>query len=127
MRNPAGERITLSNMGAVYYSLGEKEKALDYLNQALSIFKAVGDRTGEAITLNNIGLIYDSLGETQKALDHYNSVLAIKRALGDRVGEAVTLHRRRLRFGWREESARLLQQSPAHQESRSVLPAKLPS
>jgi len=55
----------------VFFSalLGEKQKALDYLKQALPLLRAAGDRSGEAKTLNDIGDVYDSLGEKQKALD----------------------------------------------------------
>ncbi|HBB33177.1 MAG TPA: hypothetical protein DC064_15605, partial [Cyanobacteria bacterium UBA9273] len=49
------EATTLNNIGLVYNSLGEKQQALDYYNQALPLFQAVGDRGGEATTLNNIG------------------------------------------------------------------------
>ncbi|MGD1804416.1 tetratricopeptide repeat protein, partial [Dapis sp. BLCC M126] len=56
-------------------SLGEKQKALDYYNQALPIIRQVGDPRGEAMTLSNIGDTYNSLGEKQKALDYYNQAL----------------------------------------------------
>ncbi|MBD2391263.1 tetratricopeptide repeat protein [Aphanizomenon flos-aquae NRERC-008] len=88
-----GEATTLNNIGAVYNALGEKQKALDYYNQALPIRRAVGDRGGEATTLNNIGAVYDDLGEKQKALvDYYNQALPILRTVGDRGGEATTLN-----------------------------------
>jgi CHAT domain-containing protein/Tfp pilus assembly protein PilF len=82
--------VTLNNIGAVYDDLGEKQKALDSYNQALPIYRAVGDHDGEATTLNNIGLVYSALGEKQKALDYYNQALPIYRTVGDRAGEAVT-------------------------------------
>ncbi|MBG1267454.1 CHAT domain-containing protein, partial [Nostoc sp. WHI] len=87
-----GEATTLNNIGAVYSALGEKQKALDFYNQALPLIRAVGDRTGEARTLNNIGKVYDDLGEKQKALDFYNQALPLWRAVGDRTGEATTLN-----------------------------------
>jgi tetratricopeptide (TPR) repeat protein len=65
--------------------------ALDYYNQALPLWRAVGDRGGEASTLSNIGLVYKKLGERQKAPDYYNQALLLKRAVGDRSGEANTL------------------------------------
>jgi len=64
----------------VYYALGEKQKALDFCNQALPILHAVGDSTGEANTLNNIGRIYDSLGETQKAQEYYGRARLVSKA-----------------------------------------------
>jgi CHAT domain-containing protein len=75
----------------VYDDLGEKQKALEYYNQALPLTHAVGDRAGEAITLANIGWTYSALGEKQKALEYYNQALPLRRAVGDRAGEAKTL------------------------------------
>ncbi len=87
-----GEAATLSNIGLVYDSLGEKQKALDYYNQALPIVRLLGNRAGEAGTLSNIGAVYDSIGEKQRALDFYNQALPIVRVIGDRSGEARTLN-----------------------------------
>src|SRR6266508_1227795 len=86
-----GEAETLSNIGEVYYLLGETRKALEKFNEALPIRQGAGDSGGEAETLINIGLVYWSLGEMQKALEKYNEALPILRAIGDRRGEAVTL------------------------------------
>src|SRR5262245_27269959 len=86
------EAITLSNIGAVYDSLGERQKALEKYNEALPISRAAGDRNNEVVTLNNIGDVYDSLGERQKALEKFNEALPISRAVGDRLGEAITLN-----------------------------------
>ena len=40
--------MTLNNIGLVYNSLGDKQKALDFYSQALPLHRAVGDRNGEA-------------------------------------------------------------------------------
>jgi CHAT domain-containing protein/Flp pilus assembly protein TadD len=90
--NRSGEAIALNNLGLVYYSLGEKQKALDFYTQALPLLRAVGDRRTEATTLNNIGTAYDALGEKQKALDFYAQAAPLRRAVGDRSGEASTLN-----------------------------------
>jgi CHAT domain-containing protein/tetratricopeptide (TPR) repeat protein len=87
-----GEAEILSNIGEVYYLLGEAQKALEKFNEALPLRRAAGDRLGEAITLNNIGEVYRSLGEMQKALDKYTEALPISQALGDRAGEAAKLN-----------------------------------
>jgi CHAT domain-containing protein len=86
-----GEAGTLNNIGKVYDSLGEKQEALKYYNQALALLRAVGDRGGEATALNNIGKVYYSLGEKQEALKYYNQALPLRRAVGDKGGEASTL------------------------------------
>jgi tetratricopeptide (TPR) repeat protein len=84
--------MTLNNIGAVYDSLGEKQRALDYHNQALPLRRTVGDRRGEAVTLNNVGLVNDSIGEKQKALEYINSSLQLFRDVNDRANEALALY-----------------------------------
>ncbi|MBW4497169.1 MAG: CHAT domain-containing protein [Oscillatoria princeps RMCB-10] len=79
-------------MGTINNFLGEKQKALEFYNQALPLIRAVGDREGEATTLNNIGGVYNSLGEKQQALEFLNQALPLLRAVGDRGGEATTLN-----------------------------------
>ena len=86
----------LNNIGGVYKSLGEKQRALDYFNQALSLRRAMGDRGGVAVTLNNIGATYYSLGEKEpgyysQALEYYKQALPLEKAVGDRRAEASTL------------------------------------
>jgi tetratricopeptide (TPR) repeat protein len=79
-----------NNIGAVYDGLGDRQRALEYYQQALPIAREVGDRAGEAATLNNIGGVYDGLGDRQRALECYQQALPIQREVGDRAGEAVT-------------------------------------
>ncbi|NER01466.1 MAG: CHAT domain-containing protein, partial [Okeania sp. SIO3C4] len=82
----------LNNIGSVYSSLGEKQKALSFYNQALPLYKQVGDKRAEASTLNNIGGVYSSLGEKQKALSFFNQALPLYKQVGDKGGEATTLN-----------------------------------
>jgi hypothetical protein len=64
----SGEGATLNNLGGVYDDLGQKDKALDYYQQALAICREVGDRAGEGTTLHNIGMIYAGFGWLDAAL-----------------------------------------------------------
>ncbi|MBD2245157.1 CHAT domain-containing tetratricopeptide repeat protein, partial [Nostoc sp. FACHB-888] len=88
----SGEAVTLNSIGKVHSDLGQKQKALDFYNQALPLRRAVSNRSGEATTLNNIGLVYSDLGQKQKALDFYNQALPLLRAVSNRSGEATTLN-----------------------------------
>jgi len=90
--DPRREAQTLSGIGMVYYSLGERQKALGYLTLALPLSRAIGDSTSERYTLHNIGFVYDALGEKQKALDYYAQALPLFRAIGDQSGEAQMLN-----------------------------------
>src|SRR5262245_41533190 len=68
------------------------QKALEKYNEALPLWRAVGDRRGEANTISNIGTVNVLLGEMQKALEKFNEVLPIFQATGDREGEATVLN-----------------------------------
>jgi CHAT domain-containing protein/predicted negative regulator of RcsB-dependent stress response len=87
----SSEAPTLTNIGEVYWLLGETQKGLETTKGALPIFRALGDHHGEGETLRNIGVFYLLLGETQKSLDMLNEALPIIREVGDRSGEAITL------------------------------------
>ena len=49
----AGERLALTNIGVVYNQLGEKQKALEYLNQALPWCAGAGIFQGGVATLQS--------------------------------------------------------------------------
>jgi CHAT domain-containing protein len=63
----SGEAETLSNIGEVYYSLGESQKALEKYNEALPLRRAVGDRNGEAITLLGLARVEQKRGDLTQA------------------------------------------------------------
>lgn len=81
----------LTNIGTVWWSLGDPRKALEYYERALPLREQVGDRRGEAYTLSNIGSAWMALGDNQKALDYYERALPLRQEVGDRSGEAATL------------------------------------
>jgi len=82
----------LDQIGLLYFGISEYQKALEFYDRALPIFRAVGDRAGEGAALTNIGRIYDNLGDRQKALELLNQALPIERAVRDRASEAETLN-----------------------------------
>jgi CHAT domain-containing protein/Tfp pilus assembly protein PilF len=66
--------------------------ALIKYEEALPIYRAIGNRSGEATSLNNIGLVYHSLGRKQEALSYYGLALQLYRFVRNRRGEAETLN-----------------------------------
>nr|BFE72565.1 hypothetical protein GCM10020092_058660 [Actinoplanes digitatis] len=74
----------------MHEGLGDRQRALDYYQQALPITREVGDRASEATTLNNIGSVHSRLGDRQQALTYYQQALPIRQEVGDRAGEATT-------------------------------------
>ena len=84
--------LLVNNIGKVYSDLGDKAKALSNYEEALPLFRQVGDKAGEATTLNNIGKVYSDLGDKAKALSYYEEALPLFRQVGDKAGEATTLN-----------------------------------
>ncbi|MGB2853987.1 MAG: tetratricopeptide repeat protein, partial [Dehalococcoidia bacterium] len=77
-----GEASALGNMGNVYASKGELDKALDYYEHALRIEREIGHRQGEANHLANIGMVYAMRGDLDRALEHYQEALKIFETIG---------------------------------------------
>ncbi|WP_292780452.1 CHAT domain-containing protein [Nostoc sp. NMS9] len=73
----SGEAVILTNIGQVYFALGEKQKALDLYNQALPLSRAVGNRTGEAVTLGSIGILLQSTNRPTEAITNLQQSLKI--------------------------------------------------
>jgi CHAT domain-containing protein/Tfp pilus assembly protein PilF len=81
----------LYNEASDLYLSGDRQGALDKLNQALLLYRQIGARTEEAVILNSIGVVHRSVGQLQQALEYFNQALLILQQVGDRVGEASTL------------------------------------
>jgi CHAT domain-containing protein len=86
------EAQILGNIGGIYDSLGEPDKALAFDQQALDLKHVLGDRSEEGATLNNIARVHRSLGEWQEALRFYGEAREILAPLGDRVTESTVLN-----------------------------------
>jgi len=73
--------------------IGKKQNqaALEKYQQALVIYREVGDREWEGKTLRNIGLVYVQQRQYSKALEIYQQALGVERAIGSRIGENVIL------------------------------------
>src|SRR5262245_43434724 len=52
-----------------------KRLAVKKYEEALHLWRRIGDRGWEAKTLESIGFVYSLLGENQKAIDFYNQSL----------------------------------------------------
>ena len=71
----------------MFQSLGQYDKAKEYLQKALVITTEIGDRNGEGTCYGNLGTVFQSLGRYDKAKEYLQKALAIKTAIGDRKGE----------------------------------------
>ena len=94
-----GEAKSLDKLGIVYHDLDQFQQAIEYLQQAVTIQREIGDRSGEASSLCNLGIAYHNLGiayynlyEFQKATEYLKQALTIQHEIGDRSGEASSLN-----------------------------------
>lgn len=69
-----------------------RRAAIEKYQEALPLFRALGDKKQEADILSNIGAVYNSLSEMQKAIEFFEQSLPLRREVSDRSGEAVTLN-----------------------------------
>ncbi|MGB3651658.1 MAG: tetratricopeptide repeat protein [Rivularia sp. (in: cyanobacteria)] len=86
------EALRLNKLGLQQLSRGEYQEALNNFEQALVIFREIGDDENQGTTFNNIGEVYRNLGEYAKALDYYQQSLAIDKKIGNKEGEGTILN-----------------------------------
>jgi tetratricopeptide (TPR) repeat protein len=91
LTNPRTNSGHLNTLGTCYAQLGQISIARDHYQQALAIYREIGNREGEAIQLGNLGLCDAMLGQISTAQDHHQQALAIHREIGNRKGEATVL------------------------------------
>lgn len=76
--------------------------------EALPLWRALGDAYWEGYVTNYLGVMYSDLGEKTKALSHYGRALRLWKAAGERRGEAVTLNNIGTAYAKTGEQARAL-------------------
>ncbi len=81
----------LLEQGNQQFYRSQYREALQSWENALSIYREIGDRNGEASSYNNLGEAYRSLGEYQRAIEFLQQSLDIAREIGARNVEASSL------------------------------------
>jgi CHAT domain-containing protein/tetratricopeptide (TPR) repeat protein len=81
----------LLQQGIQQLNISQFQEALRSWEQALEIYREIGDRRGEGTALGNLGFAYQSLGDYRQAIDLHEQHLAIAREVGDREGEGRAL------------------------------------
>lgn len=79
-------------LGGVYWWLGRPAEAVQHIEQALELFRGVGDRAGEGRALRHLGVQRMHLGDYQGALDACYRSRDIALEVGDRYGLAHVRH-----------------------------------
>ncbi|MBW2285506.1 MAG: tetratricopeptide repeat protein, partial [Deltaproteobacteria bacterium] len=84
--------MALNTGGLIWWTLGDRERALRELKDALSLAERLNVRQDEvATTLNNLGLVYRDMGLYEEAIQVLNQALAIDRKINSRWGIAYDL------------------------------------
>ena len=78
-----GEASSYGNLGTVFQSLGQYDRAIEYLKKALAIRIQIGDKEGEAADCGNLAVLYQSIGEFFTAEDYSEMALSIARDIKD--------------------------------------------
>jgi CHAT domain-containing protein/Tfp pilus assembly protein PilF len=86
------EADRLLDQGVEQYNVSQFREVIQSWEQALAIYREIGDPRGEGNTLGVLGVAYDSLGDYRQAIDFYEQSLAIAREIGDRAGEGRSLN-----------------------------------
>ena len=80
--------VAYGNLGIVYRTRGELDKAEEFYHKALEINEALGHKEGMASQYGNLGIVYQTRGELDKAEEFYHKALEINEALGRKEGMA---------------------------------------
>lgn len=88
--DPRGEAGSLIDLGTVHGRIGDHRRALDHLQQALTLYRQIGDRAGTMRALGNLGVVSERLGHYERALDHLHEALDLCHD-GAPAGEATAL------------------------------------
>jgi tetratricopeptide (TPR) repeat protein len=88
----AGRGATLNNLSLTYFSLNNRKKCVESLDEALTIFRELGDRRREALALVNLGAAYLFLvNDPMKAVGYLQEAITRLELLNDADAEAAAL------------------------------------
>jgi tetratricopeptide (TPR) repeat protein len=73
-----------SNLGLIYRSLGENQKALDAIQGALTTFQEMNDTLRSAKALGNLGGVYVAMGDREQAYNCFRQAADIFQDLGEK-------------------------------------------
>jgi len=72
-----------NSLGLIYKEMNNSQKAINFLNESITIKKETQDTHGEADSCLNLGLLYENLKEYYKASIHYTSAKELYRIVND--------------------------------------------
>jgi DNA-binding SARP family transcriptional activator len=91
LHEDAAQAETLMGLGIAYWHAGRHTEAADHQQQALGLFRGIGDRGGEATVLCILGQIHLFAGRYTQALELLRAANDIHDEINDRRGKAFTM------------------------------------
>jgi DNA-binding SARP family transcriptional activator len=91
LHDDAARAETLKNLGTACWQAARHSEAIRHEQQALELFRRIGDRHGEAATLGNLGTIHLFACRYPQSLEQHGQALDRYRHSADRRGTAITL------------------------------------
>jgi len=85
------EADRLLQEGIQQYKTSQFQESLQSFQEALKIYREIGDRSSEADVLIAVGIVYRILGQYQQAIEFSQQSLTIRQELNDRAGEGDSL------------------------------------
>ncbi|HEY5445025.1 MAG TPA: tetratricopeptide repeat protein, partial [Pyrinomonadaceae bacterium] len=89
---PRLESQALQDIGLVYSTLNDNQKAIDAYQRSMKLLRPGQDQQRLAYTLNYIGRCYENEHDYKTASDYYDRALPLSRVSSDQVAEILTLH-----------------------------------
>ena len=83
-----GEAICFGNLGSLFTSLGQYDKAREYLEKQFGMTIEIDDGNGEASCYENLGILFQTIGQYDEAREYLEKANVINIEIGDRNGEA---------------------------------------
>ena len=80
--NQEYEAKAYTNLGNVYQTRGDLDKAVEFHEKALAINLELGRKQGMAIQYNNLGNVYRTRGDLDKAIKFYEKSLVLFKEIG---------------------------------------------
>jgi tetratricopeptide (TPR) repeat protein len=87
------ETIALTDLGVIGMTEGDPQRAINFLEQALTLCRELGDADREADILGNLGMALLGMRQPGQALDLFQHELGYARAKGNPYAEKLTLER----------------------------------
>jgi tetratricopeptide (TPR) repeat protein len=99
----------LTELGTIFYYLGELDEALEFYENALKLAKELKMKENMAIELGNIGNVYISKGDLDKALEYHEKALKMEGELGRKEKTADVLGHIGIVYGTKSELDKALE------------------